>query len=91
MPSVTAKIHRERPHVMKRTALWFALSGYLLTFLYYYGPYGIAYSEPVSHALPFWMCVVAFGGMPVPAVAVIAAPVNALIYGVVGAIPGARR
>src|SRR5215470_7662422 len=81
-------LHRERPQVVKRIALWFALSGYLLTFLYYYGPYGIAYSEPVLHALPFWMCVFAFGGMPVPAVALLTAPVNALIYGVVGALLG---
>lgn len=73
---------------MKRTALWFALGGYFLTFLYYYGPYGIAYSKPVLHALPFWMCVVAVSGMPVPAVALLAAPVNALIYGVVGALLG---
>ena len=81
-------LHRERPQVVKRIALWFALSGYLLTFLYYYGPYGIAYSEPVLHALPFSMCVVAFGGMPVPAVAIVTAPVNALIYSVVGALLG---
>jgi len=77
-----------RGDLVKRTAFWFAVGGYFLTLLYYYGPYGIAYSDPVFHALPFWMCVVAIGGMPVPAVALVIAPVNAFIYGVVGLLLG---
>lgn len=71
---------------MKKFIFWFAVSGYFLTFLYYYGPRGIALSDVLFHALPFWMCILAIGGMPVPAVALLIAPVNALIYGAVGAL-----
>jgi hypothetical protein len=71
--------------LIKRVTFWFALTGYFLTFLYYYGPWGIANNEFLYHVLPYWMCLLAIGGMPVPAVALWIAPINALIYGIVGA------
>jgi hypothetical protein len=38
--------------------------------------------------LPFWMCILTDHGMPVPTVALIIAPINAIIYGVGGATIG---
>ena len=74
--------------VIRKLTFWFALTGYFLTFLYYYGPYGIAYSLFLFHILPFWMCILTSGGMPVKAVALLIAPINALSYGIIGAAIG---
>ena len=74
--------------MVKRLIFWFATSGYFLTFLYYYGPLGIGYSRVLHGMLPFWMCILALGGMPVQAVALVIAPINALSYGIVGAFMG---
>jgi hypothetical protein len=70
--------------VIRRLVFWFALTGYLLTFLYYYGLFGVSYSAFLYYLLPFWMCILAVGGMPVPAVALVIAPINATIYGIAG-------
>ena len=70
--------------MVRKLAFWFALTGYFLTFLYYYGPLGISYSAFLYYILPFWMCILAIGGMPVPAVALVIAPINAAIYGIAG-------
>lgn len=74
--------------VIRKLAFWSALIGYLLTFLYYYGPWGIAYSSFLFHILPFWMCIIRIGEMPVQAVVLTIAPINALGYGLVGATIG---
>jgi hypothetical protein len=74
--------------VTRRLAFWFAFTGYFLTFLYYYGPHGISYSTFLYRILPFWVCILAIGGMPVPAVSLFIAPINAAIYGVAGALIG---
>ena len=74
--------------MVKRFTFWFAFIAYFLTFLYYYGPHGIGRSQLLYNILPFWMCILTLGGMPVQAVALIIAPVNALLYGILGAIIG---
>jgi hypothetical protein len=74
--------------VIRKLTFWFALTGYVLTFLYYHGPRGIAYSSFLFHILPFWMCILRIGGMPIGAVALLIAPINALCYGIVGAAIG---
>jgi hypothetical protein len=71
-----------------RLGFWFAFTGYLLTVLYYFGPFGIAYSVPLYRILPFWMCIITDHGMPVSAVALFIAPINAAIVGAVGALVG---
>jgi len=82
---------RRFPALVKRLSFWFALIGYIgyfLTVLYYFGPLGVAYSVALDHILPFWMCIMTDHGMPVPAVALFIAPINATIYGVGGATVG---
>jgi len=77
--------------LVKRLSFWFALSGYtgyFLTVLYYFGPLGVAHSAALYHILPFWMCIITRNGMPVLAVALFIAPINAAIYGVGGATIG---
>jgi hypothetical protein len=74
--------------MIKRVSFWLALTGYFLTFLYYFGPWGIAYSPVLDFILPFWMCNLALGGIPVSAVALFIAPINAVIYGIAGATIG---
>jgi hypothetical protein len=74
--------------VIRKLTFWFALMGYFLTFMYYYGPWGTAYSPFLFDILPFWMCILRIGGMPVQAVALLIAPINALSYGVIGAAIG---
>jgi hypothetical protein len=49
----------------KRFGFWFASTGYLLTVLYYFGPWGIAYNTTLYRILPFWMCVLTGHGHPV--------------------------
>jgi hypothetical protein len=71
-----------------KLAFSFALTGYILTFLYYYGPWRTAYSVFLFHILPFWMCILTIGGMPVRVVALFIAPINALAYGIIGAATG---
>src|SRR5580704_14551486 len=39
--------------VIRKLTFWFALTGYFLTFLYYYGPWGIAYSLFLFHIFHF--------------------------------------
>ena len=73
--------------VTKRIALWSAVVGYVLTMLYYFGPGQLQLNETVVHLMPYWVCILAGGhGTPVLPVAVFVAPINALIYGAVGAI-----
>lgn len=71
--------------MIKRFAFWFGVAGYFLTFLYYKGPHPFSYSQTLGHALPYWGCYFALGGMPVGAVLMDFAPVNAAIYAIVGA------
>jgi hypothetical protein len=72
--------------MVKRLPFWFAVTGYFLTFLYYFGPRGIQYCAILDRILPFWMCslTLALGGMPVLTVALFIAPLNAVIYGIAG-------
>ena len=72
----------------KKTALWFGLVGYFLTVLYYFGPHGIASDEALLRILPFWVCILTGHGMPVLPVVFFIAPINADIYGVIGAVAG---
>jgi hypothetical protein len=72
----------------KKFALWFGLSGYVMTVLYYHGPPGLQLSEFLFHVLPFWMCILTGNGMPPLPVAFFIAPINAAIYGGIGAVLG---
>jgi hypothetical protein len=72
----------------KRLAFWFAYTGYSLTFTYYFGPSGVAGSTTLHRILPFWMCILTGHRMPVSAVALFIAPINAAIFGAVGATVG---
>jgi len=74
--------------LIKKFTAWFALAGYFLTLLYYFGPRGLAYGASLFRILPFWMCIVTGHGMPSPAVALFIAPINAMVYGTVGATIG---
>lgn len=76
------------PAMTMRLGFWFAFTGYLLTVLYYFGPFGIAYSVTLYRILPFWMCIITGHGMPVSAVGLFIAPINAAVFGAVGATVG---
>lgn len=71
--------------MIKRTAFWFGLSAYFLTFLYYEGPHWIAYNPVLYHTLPYWMCVFTIDGMAVQGVLLVIGPINAGLYAVLGA------
>ncbi len=72
---------------MTRIALWFAVGGYTLTMLYYFGPGNVRLNESLLHFVPFWVCILTAGhGTPILPIAVFVAPINALVYGAVGAI-----
>ena len=72
----------------KKFAFWFGLGAYFLTVLYYYGLPGIRLSESLFHVLPFWLCILTGKGMPLLPVVFFIAPVNAAIYGGIGAVTG---
>lgn len=71
--------------MIKRMAFWFGLTAYFLTFLYYEGPHGVRLNTVLFHVLPYWMCILAAGGMPVQAVLLVIAPINAAFYALFGA------
>lgn len=74
--------------MVKKTALFFGLLGYSLTVLYYFGPHGIQLNESLAHFVPFWMCILTAHGMPVFPVVFFIAPINADLYGAIGAALG---
>jgi hypothetical protein len=75
--------------MVKRFTFWCALSGYVLTVLCYYAPLGAALNERLFRILPFWMCIFTTKKGPLLiAVAYVIAPINAVIYGSIGAVTG---
>jgi hypothetical protein len=76
------------PVMIKRLSFWFALTGYFLTFLYYFGPWGIAYSAVLDQSLLFRMCIFRDSWMPLSPVMLFISPINAVIYGIAGAAIG---
>jgi len=62
--------------------------GILINGALLFGPHDVRLNESLAHFVPFWMCILTGHGMPVLPVVFFIAPINADIYGAIGAVMG---